>query len=174
MQRASWGEGSPLHQQHVCSRCCYTRNIFFPASKTRGKRRGTASFRESTSPSQRIAHPHLQLQVSSDTGSLVPSCNTWGNLLSKTHPDPWSQKTWCWMPSCFLLHLLGWYLLEKANPGAQPLDIAHAVYLPPLGIPRHYEGKRWRHYMNTYLLKQGPRASLKYQTKSFPIHLQNQ
>lgn len=129
---------------------------------------------ESTSPSQRIAHPHLQLQVSSDTGSLVPSCNTWGNLLSKTHPDPWSQKTWCWMPSCFLLHLLGWYLLEKANPGAQPLDIAHAVYLPPLGIPRHYEGKRWRHYMNTYLLKQGPRASLKYQTKSFPIHLQNQ
>lgn len=38
---------------------------------------------ESTSPSQRIAHPHLQLQFSSDTGSLVPSCNTWGTYCPK-------------------------------------------------------------------------------------------
>lgn len=92
MQRASWGEGSPLHQQHVCSRCCYTRNIFFPASKTRGKRMHPLYIYilhyilhplESTSPSQRIAHPHLQLQVSSDTGSLVPSCNTWGTYCPK-------------------------------------------------------------------------------------------
>lgn len=76
-----WGESAAsaaclqqvlLHKKHL-----------LPCKWDQGQKERYCILRESTSPTQRIAHPHLQLQFSSDTGSLVPSCNTWGTYCPK-------------------------------------------------------------------------------------------
>lgn len=109
-----WGESAAsaaclqqmlLHKKH-----------FLPCKRDQWQKERYCIVRESTWSIQRIAHLHLQLRFSSDTGSLAPSCNTW--------------RTYCPKPT--------WRVATEDLVMGAKLSSA-----PALGVVSSWESKSW-------------------------------